>query len=479
MKFKRKQTPTHWLVEDLYLRESWGKPYSPVAPARGSNLRRFFVLAMVIFGIVDVIVASIYMMGVLFPTRATNPTAARNAATNVPTKLARPPTAVAQRANPTRTPTRRLPTSTRAPTIIPTRRPALPTQAPAAPPTQVALAVPQNNAKNAAPSRTISVDMPASLNTGALSIGIPPEPNDCTPANAMPDVIDVSVKLCSGQTYRPFLLRGNNIGVFGDRSAIIRSSGRGYGIIAEGSNLFIRGVTIRGSVEGGDDGILLCLYPDCRGRAGGVAYGGGILVRAINTTVMDSDIGGGVAGVAADHVTGLKLINNRLDGSSGWGSYNFAVDNSFFVGNSFNQDNRSCTSPDGVYLSSGCESAGLVFIASQRNIIARNTCTNSGDCYYINGEGNLTSNFNRFHKNECRASPHNCFEVTFSVGNEFVENITGNDPATGAACKYPFWVGGSKVLFARNTWSCTISPDTALRHAAQSTSVPTSIENIQ
>src|SRR5581483_1998114 len=230
MKFKRKQTPTHWLVEDLYLRESWGKPYSPIAPSRGSNLRRLFVMAMVIFGIVDVIVASIYMMGILFPTRpASNTAAARNAATSVPTKSARPPTAVAQRVNPTRTPTRRAPSPMPRPrTATPTRGPAQPTTPPqpppAAPPTHVALAVPQANAQNLAPARTVSIEMPASLNTGALAVGIPPEPKDCTPANAMPDVIAVSVKLCPGQSYRPFLLRGNNIGVFADRSAIIRSS---------------------------------------------------------------------------------------------------------------------------------------------------------------------------------------------------------------------------------------------------------------
>jgi hypothetical protein len=273
------------------------------------------------------------------------------------------------------------------------------------------------------------------------------------------------------------LLRGDGIGVFGSAGAIIRSSGRGFGIIVEGARAVIQNVTIRATADGADAGVYLCLYPNCGERIGGVHYGGGILVRGSDTTIMGVDISGGVSGISAERVRGLKLINNRLDNSSGWGSYNHLVDESYFVGNSWSNDNRSCTAPDGIYLPTGCESAGWVCIACHKNIIASNTCTNSGDCYYINGEGNLQSNNNRFHRNECRASPHNCFEVTFSLGNEFVENIARADPDSGVGCKYPFWVGGSSVIFARNKWSCTIGPETALRHATDSTSVPTSIEH--
>jgi hypothetical protein len=191
---------------------------------------------------------------------------------------------------------------------------------------------------------------------------------------------------------------------------------------------------------------------------------------------MDSDIAGGVAGIAAERVRGLKLINNRLDDNSGWGSYNFAVDQSYFIGNSMSRDNRACNT-EGGYLPTGCESAGWLCIACQQNIIAQNFCVNSGDCFYMNGEGNLTSNNNRFHWNECRAAPHNCYEVTFATGNEFVENIARDDPETGTACKYPFWVGGSHVIFAGNNWSCSISPQVSIQHATDSTHVPTTVEN--
>lgn len=469
MKFRRERNSSPWLVQNIYLRESWGYTYG-LARKRRFDRRQFFILAMVLFGLFDVVLVSFLAFAWLFPQRPANVASSRN--TRTPTVSAQQRTAVAKRVTPTPAPTKPPKTATRKPqpTREPTREPTpLPPE-----PTQPVVPVAQ---KDLAPARTVGYDLPATLNLGALKISVPPEPADCTPADQMPDVLTESVKLCAGQAYRPFTLRGESIGVFGEKSAVIHANGRGYGIVAEGSQLLIQNVMIRATTDAADAAMLLCLYPDCRGNPGGVAYGGGILVRASDTTILNSDIAGGVAGVAAERVRGLKLINNRLDNSSGWGSYNFAVENSTFLGNSWSNNNRSCTTSDGGYLPTGCESAGWLCIACQQNVIARNTCTNSGDCFYMNGEGNLTSNNNRFHQNECRAAPHNCYEVTFASGNEFVENIARDDPETGAACKYPFWVGGSHVIFSRNTWSCTISPDTALADATVSTHIPTKIEN--
>lgn len=468
MKFKRERRPSPWYVHDIYLRDTWGIPFY-VSRSRRWNPRRFFLFALVVFGIVDVCLGSFLVIAYLFPPRPG--TTARNAVpTRVVTTTAKKPTVVARRASPVPPPTNRPPTRTpRPPTPAPTSLPQPTAEQPTAVPTQRPVEI-------AAPLHTISVNLPATLSLNSLALRVPNEPGACTPADAMTDVIDHSIKLCAGQNYRPFLVRGENIGVFGDKSSVIRSQGRGYGIVVEGASNVIQNVLIRGTTDGEDENILLCLYPDCRGKQGGAAYGGGILVRAPGTMIMDSDIAGGVVGVAAEHVTGLKLINNRLDDSSGWGSYNFAVESSYFVGNSWSRDNRACNT-DGGYLPTGCESAGFLCIACQHNIIAKNFCVNSGDCFYMNGEGNLTSNNNRFHQNECRASPHNCYEVTFATGNEFVENIARDDPETGAACKYPFWVGGSQVIFSRNYWSCNISPELSIEHATASTQVPTKVEN--
>lgn len=422
---------------------------------------------MIVFGVVDALLAVVFLIGYVLQPRAIN-TAQRNP-TRVTTVVARAVTAAPQ---PTRT---RVPTQ-RPPTQVP------PTAAPTNPPPTAAPLLPPPPTEVLAPARTISVSLPGTLNLAALTVEIPKEPVDCTPADAMPDVVDRSVKLCGGQTYRPFLLRGENIGVFGDKSSVIRSDGRGYGIIAEGARLYIQNVMIRGSTAAQDAGTFLCLYPDCSFRnggnsyPGGVSYGGGILVRASDTTVIDSDIAGGVAGIAAERVKGLKLIRNKLDDSSGWGSYNFAVESSYFVENTFSRDNRSCTTDSGFF-PTGCESSGWLCIACVQNVVAKNFCVNSGNCYYMNGEGNLNSNNNRFHQNECRAAPHNCFEVTFATGNEFIENIARADPETGAPCKYPFWVGGSSVVMSGNNWGCTISPEVSIQDATASTHVPTLVDN--
>lgn len=463
MKFHRGRKSSPWLVQNLYLRDTWGYTYGLSRPRR-LDRRRFFIWVMVAFAFLDVVLAVIFLFAYIFPPRPA-PATARRAATRTPTVFAHP-------ASPTPEPT----TVSLAPTRVPpTQRP--PTRAPTPPPPEPTQPVVPVVEKNVSPARSVAFELPATLNVGALNVEIPPEPVDCTPADQMPDVVAESVKLCAGQTYRPFTLRGANIGVFGDQRALIQASGRGFGIIAEGARLFIQNVTVRATTDAADAAVLLCLYPECKGRPGGITYGGGILVRAPDTTVMDSDISGGVAGIAAERVSGLKLLNNRLDNATGWGSYNFAVESSVFVGNSLSYANRSCTTPDGGYLPTGCESAGWLCIACQKNIIARNTCTASGDCFYMNGEGNLHSNNNRFHQNECRAAPHNCYEVTFATGNEFVENIARADPDTGAACKYPFWVGGSHVYFSRNNWSCSISPETSIEHATASTHVPTKVEN--
>ena len=454
----------------MYLRDTWGQTYG-LARAPRFDLRRFFLYAMFVFGALDVLLLLVFVTAPAFAPRPARTAVKR--ATRTPTAVAIARATATSESQPTLEPTNAPAATrvrrTRTPTPKPTRAP---TQAPA--PTQT---IAPTVVKNMLPARTLAYELPSTLGVGALEINVPPEPVECTPADQMPDVVSESVKLCAGQEYRAFTVRGENIGVFGDMRAPIRASGRGYAIVVEGARIFIRNVMIRATTDANDAAILLCLYPECKAKPGGVAYGGGILVRASDTTIMDSDIAGGVSGVAAERVRGLKLLSNRLDNATGWGSYNYLVESSVFAGNSLSNANRSCTTPGGEYLPTGCESAGWLCIACQQNIIARNTCTNSGDCYYMNGEGKLNSNNNRFHQNECRASPHNCFEVTFASGNEFVENSARADPDTGTACKYPFWIGGSRVIFSRNTWSCTIGADKALADATESTQEPTQIEN--
>src|SRR5690348_12260457 len=126
MKFRRERTPSHWLVQDIYLRDTWGSPFN-VSRSRRWSLRRVFFTAMILFGVVDVVLAVVFIGARFLPERPVN-TVALNP-TRAATVFAFQPTA--PRATRTPAPTKRPPTPTRQPTRAPTQLP------PAAKPTVV------------------------------------------------------------------------------------------------------------------------------------------------------------------------------------------------------------------------------------------------------------------------------------------------------------------------------------------------------
>ncbi|HZQ09000.1 MAG TPA: right-handed parallel beta-helix repeat-containing protein [Anaerolineae bacterium] len=327
------------------------------------------------------------------------------------------------------------------------------------------------------------VTLNVSLPTGARKFTSPVVPTNCTPANALPQVISASLKLCPNEIYPPLRIVGNGIGLFADdaRSAVINSAGRMFAVNLDGGNNWIDGVTIQSAPDPADAGAFLCQYDSCEFPTqpdktviqGSLAYGGGILVNGSNTVIHNVKVRGGTIGVATVNGTNNALVDNDLSDLNGWGSYNLRSSNSVFVGNRFERDDHGCTTPDGRKFKSGCETSGWVCLQCNNNLIARNHCVASGNCYYMSGERGLGSHNNRFIGNYCAASPNNCFEITFSKGNVLQDNIATADPQTGAACKYPFWIGGSTVYFGKNTWGCMISPQDSLAHAIASTEVPT------
>lgn len=331
--------------------------------------------------------------------------------------------------------------------------------------------------------RTLTVNLPPGAGIGAVRLTAPTEPPTCTPAGQLPPVIVSSIKLCPNEIYPPLRLVGNGIGLFGDgaRSAVIVSIGRQFAVTIEGVNNWIEDVVIQSSPDAADAGAFLCQYEECIFPTqpqetilnGGLSYGGGILVKGSGTVIHNVRVRGGTIGVATLNGRSNYLIGNDLSYLNGWGSFNIASVDSYFIGNTFNYNNHGCTTPHGRKFEHGCETAGWVCLACRNNLIARNHCELSGNCYYMSGERGLGSNHNRFLANYCAGSPNNCFEFTFSQGNTLQDNIATADPQTGAACKYPFWIGGSTVYFGDNTWECAISPEEAMTHAVQSTNIPT------
>lgn len=344
----------------------------------------------------------------------------------------------------------------------------------------VASAPPQNADVSTQGGR---INLTVKLPTGARRLQSPSVPAQCTPAHALPQIINASVKLCPNEIYPPMHLVGDGIGLFGDdaRSAVINGGGRQFLVVMEGNGNWLDGVVIQAAPDERDAGAFLCQYDECvfptqpepTKIQGGLAYGGGALLLGNHNVVHDTTVRGGTIGVATVDGSDNFLVGNNLSDLNGWGNFNLRSRNSVFVGNAFNRDDHPCTTPDGRKFENGCETAGWVCLQCEQNLIADNRCEYSGNCYYLSGERGLASNNNRFIGNYCAASPNNCFEFTFSQGNVLQDNIATAHPQTGAACKYPFWIGGSTVYFGENEWGCSIGPEIAIAHAVASTSVPT------
>ena len=331
----------------------------------------------------------------------------------------------------------------------------------------------------------LSVSLPPTAVTTTLQLVMPPQPSTCTPSNQVSGVIDHSIKLCPGQIYPPLDIAGDNIALYADdaRSAVVKSSGRRFAVSVQGTNNWIEGITIQASADPQDAGAWLCLYDQCdfvsKGVTttihGGLLYGGGILLDGSNSTIHGVTVRGGTIGIATVNGRGNKILENQLSDLNGWGSFNQGATETYFVGNTWSRDNHGCTSPDGRKFPHGCETSGWVCLGCVANFIIYNQCQLSSNCFYMSGDRGLQNTDNNFLTNYCAGATDNCFEVTFSFGNIFRDNTATIDTPTNSPCNYPFWIGGSVAYFANNTWECKVSEDDAFNQSRDSTTVPTNI----
>ncbi len=298
----------------------------------------------------------------------------------------------------------------------------------------------------------------------------------------MPAVVNYPIVLCPHQEYGPFSVAGENITIYGDSSATVHGKPRGFAITVSGTNITLYNVHVTGETDRGDLNSWLCMYDACSfknwtGR-GGVAYGGGILLdHTTNASVISATASGGTIGVASYGGSGNKIVNNNLSNLNGWGIFLLFAKENYVVGNTLNNTNRACLDPEGNYVQSGCESAGLMSIRSEGNLVVSNHCEHGANCYYAPGNGGYPSNNNKFFNNYCAAAGNNCFEVTFSEGNRFDYNTAVPDPNTKDPCDYAFWISGSVVKFGpHNNWSCKHNSDQALYDSRRGTEITTGID---
>jgi hypothetical protein len=333
--------------------------------------------------------------------------------------------------------------------------------------------------------RVLDVSLPPAAITTTLKLVMPPEPSTCTPVKQISGTINRSIKLCPGQIYPPLNIVGDNIALYTDdaHSAVVQSEGRQFAITMQGSNNWIEGVTIQASADPKDAGAWLCLYDECQVATatvtttlkGGIIYGGGILLKGTDSVIHGVTVHGGTIGIATVDGHANKIIENQLSDLNGWGSFNLGSQGSYFVGNTWNRDNHGCTTPDGRTFKHGCETSGWVCLGCIANLTAYNACELSSNCFYMDGSRGLASSDNNFFSNYCAGATDNCFEVTFSFGNIFRDNITTAESKTDTMCNFPFWIGGSIAYFANNIWECRVSEDDAFNQSRDSTTVATNI----
>lgn len=337
-------------------------------------------------------------------------------------------------------------------------------------------------------ANTYHVAFPEYVGAPSLAIPLTARPSQCTPATALPQNVTRSILLCPNQTYAPFRVTGSNLTVYGDPTALIQGAPRGYGITVTGNNVTLVGVRVAANTHPADLNKWLCLFEACTYSTmyqnetvrGGHNYGGGILLQDnANAAVLGSTVWGGTIGVASVRSNNNKIIGNTLSNLNGWGAYLMFTENNLVAKNTFDDVNRGCVAPDGFYYGSGCESAGFACVGCQNSMVVSNTCARAGNCYYATGDGGLASNANKFFNNHCAAASNNCFEITFSQGNQFDYNVATADPATGQQCNYPFWIAGSIVEFGKhNDWACTRPQKRAEEESKSSTPLPTEIRGL-
>ncbi|MDE3091401.1 MAG: hypothetical protein KGJ80_18700 [Chloroflexota bacterium] len=309
--------------------------------------------------------------------------------------------------------------------------------------------------------KILNVNLPPGSITNTLQLVMPGDPGACTPAKQIPSTINHSLKLCPGEIYPPLNIVGNNIALYADdaRSALVASNGQQFAITLQGSNNWVEGVTIQARADPKDAGAWLCLYDECL-----------LPTRPVTTTLR-----GGTIGIATVEGRSNYIIENQLSDLNGWGSFNTGSLESYYVGNVWSRDNHGCTAPDGRKFLSGCETSGWVCLGCTANLIARNQCELSSNCFYMSGDRGLASNDNNFLSNYCAGAAENCFEITFSFGNVLRDNTATVEYKSDKPCKYPFWIGGSIAFFANNIWECAISEDDALNQSRDSTTAATNI----
>lgn len=281
-----------------------------------------------------------------------------------------------------------------------------------------------------------------------------------TPTDGM--VISESVTLAPGTYVLPNGLRigADDVTIEGAGALIFSPTQTGTAIHADGrANVTIRGVHISGFYHGIRlDNCANALIEDVQVRGTqeieGIetflylwlpieqTYGGAILLNGVKGgTIRACDLQHQMNGVLLYHTSGVTMERCNASFNSGWGVYLSDAHDNHIVANQLDFCNRVYRRPEDGSIRVEADAAGIVLVkGSSRNQFVRNSCLCGGDGIFVAGyehPGMVTPcNDNLFEENDCRLSPNNAIESTFSKGNIFRRNDCSRS-------NYGFWLGFS------------------------------------
>lgn len=285
-------------------------------------------------------------------------------------------------------------------------------------------------------------------------------PENITPVDGM--VITENTRFTPGvyPLRKGLTIGSDNVVIEGDGVVLVNQTRDGVGIHAQNQqNISVRGIAISGFFHGlrfdncrevqveavrvrdtfeieGIDTFLYLWHPIEQ------VYSGAILLNGVQGgAVRHCDLQHQMNGILLYNTTGVTLEHNNASFNSGWGVYLSGSNDNHILDNRLDFCNRIFRRPESGAIRVEADAAGIVLVESScRNQLLRNSCLCGGDGIFIAGYnhkgGKTTCDDNLIEDNDCRLSPNNAIESTFSRGNIFRRNDCSRS-------NYGFWMGYS------------------------------------